>query len=192
MTAIALRPLGQRRGCPPNSDLAFGEAPDGSVLVGGTLGLYRLSGNRFERLPGPFNRINRPGHHSRMEKATPFLAPTPDWWSSIPKPGQDGFCHACLPWCRERPMRPPMGFLWMAMFCGTAAEAAVPYGCPWNASLRARNERLPGQELLGIQKDGAGNLWVSAQVAGIFFGPPENSGFQRPICPVYGWSKHTR
>ncbi len=43
---------------PSNSGSAFGEEPDGSLLVGGDFGLYRLSGNRFEKLTVPFKTIN--------------------------------------------------------------------------------------------------------------------------------------
>ena len=45
------------QGIPLNSGVAFGDAPDGSLLVGGTIGLYRFSGNRFEKLPTDFATI---------------------------------------------------------------------------------------------------------------------------------------
>jgi len=50
-------PFGTARGIPSNSGMAFGEAPDGSLLVGGAIGLYHLSGNRFEKLPASFNSV---------------------------------------------------------------------------------------------------------------------------------------
>src|SRR5579862_5071596 len=37
-------PFGQEQGIPPTSGAAFGDAPDGSLLVGGDFGLYQLSG----------------------------------------------------------------------------------------------------------------------------------------------------
>ena len=46
------------RGIPSNSGMAFGEAPDGSLLAGGDVGLYRLSGNHFEKLAADFNTIS--------------------------------------------------------------------------------------------------------------------------------------
>ena len=38
--------------------MTFGEAPDGSLLAGGDVGLYRLSGNHFEKLAADFNTIS--------------------------------------------------------------------------------------------------------------------------------------
>src|ERR1700676_4632586 len=43
--------FGPAQGIPVTSGAAFGDAPDGSLLVGLNLGLYRLAGNRFEKIP---------------------------------------------------------------------------------------------------------------------------------------------
>jgi ligand-binding sensor domain-containing protein len=43
----------KNEGLPTSSGVAFGETPDGSVLVGGNIGLFRLAGNRFEPIPLP-------------------------------------------------------------------------------------------------------------------------------------------
>ncbi|HEV2135937.1 MAG TPA: diguanylate cyclase [Terracidiphilus sp.] len=45
--------FGKEEGLPQSSGVAFGEAPDGSLLVGGGIGLFRLAGNRFEPLSLP-------------------------------------------------------------------------------------------------------------------------------------------
>ncbi|HTR26902.1 MAG TPA: EAL domain-containing protein [Terriglobales bacterium] len=50
--------FGPEQGIPLNSAAAFGEAPDGSLLVGGNIGLYHLRGNRFEKLGLPFKSVN--------------------------------------------------------------------------------------------------------------------------------------
>ena len=46
--------FGPEQGIPSTSGAAFGDAPDGSLLVGGDFGLYRLSGHRFEKVPVAF------------------------------------------------------------------------------------------------------------------------------------------
>src|SRR5579863_3703354 len=50
--------FGSAQGMPPNSGVAFGDAPDGSLLVGGDFGLYQLKGNHFEAFPNQLNKIN--------------------------------------------------------------------------------------------------------------------------------------
>ena len=45
-------PFGPAKGLPANFGATFGDAPDGSLLAGGSFGLYHLSGNRFEKSPG--------------------------------------------------------------------------------------------------------------------------------------------
>lgn len=45
--------FGRDEGIPFSSGAAFGEAPDGSLLVGGETGLYHLVGNHFEPIPLP-------------------------------------------------------------------------------------------------------------------------------------------
>src|ERR1035438_2564006 len=49
--------FGPEQGIPSNSGVAFGDAPDGSLLVGGNIGLYHLSGNSFEKVPAAFKTI---------------------------------------------------------------------------------------------------------------------------------------
>jgi ligand-binding sensor domain-containing protein len=50
--------FGPEQGILPTSGTAFGDAPDGSLLVGGDFGLYQLSGNRFEKLPVVFKTVS--------------------------------------------------------------------------------------------------------------------------------------
>ena len=50
--------FGPAQGIPLISGAAFGEAPDGSLLAGGDFGLYRLAGNRFEKLQVPFKTVS--------------------------------------------------------------------------------------------------------------------------------------
>ena len=110
------------QGIPSNSGVAFGDAPDGSLLAGGDVGLYRLSGNRFEKLAVDFNTIAWLRASNRMGRATPFLAPTPGLWNCIPNPGRINLACGGFLSRREHPGRPLMGFSWMATPSGMAAD----------------------------------------------------------------------
>jgi ligand-binding sensor domain-containing protein len=46
---------GKDEGFPPSNGVLFGEAPDGSLLAGGRIGLYRLTANQFRQVPLPGN-----------------------------------------------------------------------------------------------------------------------------------------
>jgi len=50
--------FGPEQDIPSTSGAAFGDAPDGSLLVGGDFGLYQLSGNRFEKLAVAFQTVS--------------------------------------------------------------------------------------------------------------------------------------
>jgi ligand-binding sensor domain-containing protein len=51
--------FGPAQGIPLVGGVAFGEGPDGLLLVGGAIGLYHLSGNRFERSQVPVPNVRR-------------------------------------------------------------------------------------------------------------------------------------
>ena len=110
------------QGIPSNSGMTFGEAPDGSLLAGGDIGLYRLSGNHFEKLPPISTPSPRLRAFNRMGRATPILAPTSGLWNCIRNPARiNSACGGFLS-RREHPGRPPMGFSWMATPSGMAAD----------------------------------------------------------------------
>jgi ligand-binding sensor domain-containing protein len=44
---------GKKDGIPTSNAAVFGEAPDGSLLAGGSFGLYRLTANQFKQIPMP-------------------------------------------------------------------------------------------------------------------------------------------
>jgi len=45
--------FGAKSGMPPSSGIAFGEAPDGSLLAGGQIGLFRKTGEQFTPISMP-------------------------------------------------------------------------------------------------------------------------------------------
>ena len=50
--------FGRVAGRPSNFELSFGDAPDGSLLVGSTQGLSIFRGNHFEKVEGPFTKLD--------------------------------------------------------------------------------------------------------------------------------------
>jgi len=171
------------QGIPSNSGVAFGDAPDGSLLAGGSIGLYRLSGNRFEKIPVDFNTIawaqgypigwERPhlSRHRRRACRTVFPTRASTIW------------HARFP--------QPAGTSGQGAFAILVDGDAVWYGCgqqlcrmdALGTQVFGRESGLPGQELQVILKDGAGNLWVRARNAGVFEWPAGKAKFQRPQMP---------
>jgi diguanylate cyclase (GGDEF)-like protein len=176
--------FGVARGMPSNSGAAFGEAPDGSLLVGGSFGIYRLSGNRFKKFAIPFKNLSRLQGIQSDGKGRTFLGTDAGLVELYSQPGQVGYAI--------RTFTQPQGtsgpeangilidgdLLWYG--CGVELCRMDAHG----TRVLGRESGLPGQALLGILKDRAGNLWVSAQNAGIFVRPAGKVGFRRPRLPV--------
>ena len=83
--------FGTAQRIPSNSGAAFGDAPDGSLLVGGDFGLYHLSGNRFEKIPGPFKSIPWAFAIQSDGKGHTFIGTNGGLVELSSQPGQDGF-----------------------------------------------------------------------------------------------------
>ena len=52
---VRFREFTPEQGLPPSVTASIGEAPDGSVLVGNQSGLFRMRGEKFEKVPLPFS-----------------------------------------------------------------------------------------------------------------------------------------
>jgi ligand-binding sensor domain-containing protein len=83
--------FGLAQGIPASSATAFGDAPDGSLLVGGAIGLYHLQGNRFEKLQGDFKTISWAQGIQADGKGHTFLGTDSGLVEVTSKPGQKGF-----------------------------------------------------------------------------------------------------
>ena len=171
------------QGIPPNSGMAFGDAPDGSLLAGGSIGLYRLSGNRFEKLPVDFNTIAWAQGIQSDGKGHTFLGTDAGLVELYSEPGQTQYGMRRFP--------QPVGTSGQGAFAILVDGDAVWYGCgqqlcrmdALGTQVFGRETGLPGQELQVILKDGAGNLWVRARNAGVFEWPAGKAKFQRPKLP---------
>ena len=169
---------------PPIPASAFGDAPDGSLLIGADFGLYRLSGNRFEPVPGPFKTISWAQGIQADGKGHTFLATDAGLVELSRVPGKDGFAQRILP---QAPGTSDPG-----VYSVLVDGEVLWYGCGQGVCRRdAEGTRvfgmesgLPGRPILVILKDGAGNLWIRARNAGVFELPAGQSNFVRPNLPL--------
>ncbi len=171
------------QGIPPNSGMAFGDAPDGSLLAGGSVGLYRLSGNRFEKLPADFNTIAWAQGIQSDGKGHTFLGTDAGLVELYSQPGHDQFGMRKFP--------QPAGTSGPGAFAILVDGDVLWYGCghqlcrmdAQSTQVFGRKSGLPDCELQVIQKDGDGNLWVRARNAGVFEWPAGKTKFQSPKLP---------
>jgi diguanylate cyclase (GGDEF)-like protein len=176
--------FGEAHGVPSNSGAAFGDAPDGSLLAGGNFGLYRLSGNRFEKVPGPFKTIDWAQGIQADGKGHTFLGTDAGLVEVDAVPGQNQFAMRILP---QAP-----GTSGPSVYGVSVDGDVLWYGCAHElCQMDAHGTRvfsqesgLPDRELQVILKDAAGNLWVRARNAGIFIRLAGSTKFQRPSMPV--------
>jgi diguanylate cyclase (GGDEF)-like protein len=177
-------PFGSAQGIPVNFAAALGGAPDGSLLAGGTFGLYHLSGNRFEKLATPFKTVSTLQGIQSDGKGHTFLGTDAGLVELDSSPGKHDFAIRTFP-------QPPgtSG----AQANGVFVDGdALWYGCGLELCRRdvqgtrvfSRDRGLPANPILAIQKDRAGNLWVTVRSDGIFVWPAGKAKFERPRLPV--------
>ena len=175
--------FGPARGIPQNSAAAFGDAPDGSLLVGGNFGLYHLSGNRFEKVPGAFNAIPWAQAIQSDGKGHTYLGTDTGLWELYSQPGQTRFSLRSIPHPEGVTAPGASGILvdgdtlWYG--CGHELCRMDPHG----SRVYSKEIGLPGRDLQVILKDGAGNLWVRAKNGGVFEWPAGKARFERPKLP---------
>jgi diguanylate cyclase (GGDEF)-like protein len=176
-------PFAAEQGIPLNSGVAFGDAPDGSLLAGGSIGLYRLSGNRFEKLAVDFHTVSWAEGIQSDGKGHTFLGTDTGLVELYLHPGEDSFGIRRFP--------QPAGTSGSAA-AGILVDGDVLwYGCgrqlcrmdAHGTRVFGRECGLPDREVQVIEKDHEGNLWVRARNAGIFERPAGKGKFQRPGLP---------
>jgi len=176
--------FGAAQGIPVNFAAALGGAPDGSLLAGGTFGLYHLSGNRFEKLATAFKTVSTLQGIQSDGKGRTFLGTDAGLVELDSSPGKHDFASRSFP-------QPP----------GTSGPQAngvfidgdaLWYGCglelcrmdAQGTKVFSRDRGLPANPIMAIQKDRAGNLWVTVRSDGIFVWPSGKTKFERPRLPV--------
>jgi diguanylate cyclase (GGDEF)-like protein len=178
--------FGPEQGIPSNSGVAFGDAPDGSLLAGGNIGLYHLSGNRFEKVPVAFKTIAWQQGIASDGKGHTFLATDSGLMELHSEPGQDGFAVRSFP---QAPGTSGPGAssvfvdgdtLWYG--CGQQLCRLDPHG----TKVFGRENGLPDRDLVDILKDHDGNLWVRARNSGLFEQRAGQARFEQPSPRVPG------
>jgi diguanylate cyclase (GGDEF)-like protein len=178
--------FGPAQGIPATSGAALGDAPDGSLLIGGDFGLYHLKGNRFEKVTGSFKSVNWAQGIGSDKKGNTFLGTDAGLVELSSAPGQARFMEHRFP-------QPP----------GTSAPGAygvqvdgdaVWYGCGLElcrmdgngTKVMGRESGLPGRAVMVVRKDGLGNLWLRVKNGGEFVLPAGQTRFRRPDATIPG------
>ena len=178
--------FGPEQGIPPVSGVAFGEAPDGSLLVGGSIGLFWLRGSRFEKVPVPFKTISWSQGIQSDGRGRTYLATDSGLFVLESPPDQGAVTiHRVYP-ARGAPGEAASGVfiegdtIWFG--CGVKLCVLKP----GEVNVFDEKDGLPGAPLAAVLKDGLGNLWVRARNAGILEWPKGETKFRRPDTPVPG------
>ena len=180
--------FGPEKGIPPTSGAAFGEAPDGSLLVGGSFGLYRLVGNRFRQLDVPFKTVSWAQGIQSNGKGHTFVGTEAGLMQLSVAQGHDGFDVRKLPKVEGATGREANGILvdgdelWFGCgqdLCRMDANGTRVFG---------KESGLPGSPVIVIRKDGDGSLWARVKGAGVFVWPKGERRFRRPNAPIVGSS----
>src|SRR5579872_1002000 len=178
--------FGPEQGIPSTSVAAFGDAPDGSLLVGGDFGLYQLTGNRFHRLPVVFRSVSWAQGIQSDGNGHTFIGTDSGLVELYSASGKDGFAARRFP---QVPATSGPGAYGILVDGDT-----LWYGCgeelcrmDWNrTTVLGRDNGLPDRAWLVIQKDRDGNLWVRAKNAGVYVLPAGQTRFRRPAAPIPG------
>jgi len=178
--------FGPEQGIPFTSGAALGDAPDGSLLVGGDFGLYQLSGNRFEKLPVVFKTVSWAQGIQSDGKGHTFVGTEVGLAELYSEPGQVRFAVRMFV---QTPGTSGPGVYGVSM-----DGDILWYGCgeevcrmgPDGTTVFGRASGLPDRVWLVIQTDRNRNVWVRAKNAGVFMLPVGQTRFRRPDTPIPG------
>ncbi len=156
--------FGAKDGIPPSSGLAFGEAPDGSLLAGGQPGLFQKAGERFKAIAMPgaksvtwFSGIQSDG------KGSTWIATEAGLMRMTRDPGTAGFVFRLIP--KPSGVDKPNAY-------GLLVEGdTVWYGCDTELCRFDGRQNLvfgvtaglPESQWKSIQRAGNGDLWAKGR-----------------------------
>jgi diguanylate cyclase (GGDEF)-like protein len=181
--------FGKAQGVPSSPGASFGDAPDGSLLAGGTFGLLRLRGDHFEKVPGPFKSVSELEGIQADGKGHTFINTERGLIELSIEPGKDGFAI--------RPIPPPEGTPETSVNGVPEAGAllldgdSIWYGCGQElCHLEKGQTQVYGTEsgllpraVVDIRKDYKGSLWLRLRSGGVYVLPAGQNIFRRPILP---------
>jgi len=176
--------FGPEQGLPPATGAALGDAPDGTLLAGGDFGLYRLKGNRFEKVPGDFKSVSWAQGIQPDGKGHTYVGSGSGLIELSSSPGQDGFKVKAFPQAAGSSAPDAYGVL--------VDGDTVWYGCGLEVcrmnsagtTVFGRDSGLPAKACLTLRKDHGGNLWVRLRNAGVFELAAGQAIFRRPDTPT--------
>ena len=177
--------FGPPQGIPLALDVSFGDAPDGSLLVGAQFGLYRLTGNRFSQVAGNFTSVSETGGIQADGKGHTWLATDIGLVELTASQGEAQFSQHVIP--RAQGASSP------AAHSVLLDEDTIWYGCGEEichidnrgvTSVLGREAGLPADQWQSIKKDRDGSLWVSGAVTGILVRAEGQAKFSKPQSPA--------
>ncbi len=178
--------FGPPQGIPVAGGVAFGEAPDGSLLVGASIGLYRFTGRSFTKITAPFTKVNWTQGIQSDGHGKVYLGTELGLFEMTSPPNQAQFAFR-----RIFPMAdgPPQSV--NSIFID---GKAIWFGCALSlCRMEAGTVKVFGEAdgLLNVPiaaflKDRAGNIWVRARNEGVLEWPAGEARFRRPDTPVPG------
>ena len=175
--------FGPAEGIPTSSAASFGEAPDGSLLAGGSFGLYHLRGNSFEKLPVSFKTISWSQGIQSDGKGHTYLGTDSGLIELHSESGREAFVEHKFP--QVATSGPSVdavlvdgAILWYG--CGQQLCRADQGG----TRVFGRESGLPDFPVMVIRKDREGNLWVRARNAGVLVLYAGQTRFRKPSSPI--------
>jgi diguanylate cyclase (GGDEF)-like protein len=182
--------FGQQQGLAPQISVAFGDAPDGSLLAGGSFGLYRFSDGHFERLPIPATSVSATQGIASDDRGHTYVATGSGLVELAVQPGRAGFSYSLL-------ARPPNSFSPAAHSVFLKGNI-IWYGCGEEICRVDRGETavlglksgLPRDRWQTILEDRDGAVWVSGSRSGILERPAGQTLFRRPAAPEIAGALH--
>ena len=177
--------FGVEQGIPVNSSVAFGDAPDGTLLVGGPIGLYHLRGNHFEKIAGDFKSVSNPRGIASDGLGHTYLGTDSGLKELYSQPGQGAFS------IRRIPKIPGAS---NASAGGVFLDGdKIWYGCGFQlCRMGPDGNRIFGAEsgldaqttLSVILKDREGTVWIFIRHVGLWAMRSKQEKFQRPVLPI--------
>ncbi len=176
--------FGSTQGVPLALDVSFGDAPDGSLLVGAEFGLYHLTGNRFSQVAGNFTSVSHTQGIQADGNGHTWLATDIGLVELSANPGQSQFSQYVVP--RAPGTSSPQAQSVML------EKDSIWYGCGNEICHRnangaitvlGREAGLPSDQWQAIRKDRDGSLWVSGVTSGILVRPEGQARFTKPTTP---------
>jgi diguanylate cyclase (GGDEF)-like protein len=176
--------FGPNQGIPSSSAAGLGEAPDGTLLVGGKFGLYNLHGNHFEKLNVAFKSVSWAQGIQADGKGHTYIGTDCGLVVLSIAVHNDGFEARVIP--------QPAQVRGTGAFGVLVDGDTVWYGCGLELCRRdsksttifGKDSGLPERSTLPIRKDHGGNLWVWERKLGAFELQVGKAKFRRPDLPI--------